>query len=226
MPKTREYQALLAACQQEGCSLCRMTEESVHRYLDTWQYELFTDVDVRKELRLSRGFCHTHTWLLARMGATLPLAQAYRDIISDIMQQLQETSSDTAGGLFQHLFEKKHKSLDCPACRHKTQAETHYIHTLRKALLDDVFLTQFAASDGLCLHHFRLASELKIPDTPAGDWLLLLRKAQLTCLQRLDTQLGELIRKHDYRFKDESRGSEMLSWKRAAGLIAGEDHRK
>ena len=61
-------------------------------------------------------------------------------------------------------------------------------------------------------------------NTPDG-WEPLLRKAQLARLQRLDEQLGELIRKHDYRFKDEARGSEMLSWKRAAGLVAGEDER-
>ncbi len=224
MPKTREYQTLLDASQQEGCSLCRMTEESIHRYLGAWQYELFTDVDVRKELRLSQGFCHTHTWLLVRMGATLPLAQAYRDIISDMMHQLQNENSDTTKGLFHHLFGTKHKPLDCPACHHKMQAEIRYIHTLRHALLNDAFFTQFAASDGLCLDHFRLACELKMPDTP-GEWLSLLRKAQLACLQHLDRQLGELIRKHDYRFRDEVRGSEVVAWKRAAGLIAGEEHR-
>ncbi|HEV2654070.1 MAG TPA: hypothetical protein VGT82_03900, partial [Ktedonobacteraceae bacterium] len=82
---------------------------------------------------------------------------------------------------------------------------------------------QFAASDGLCLEHFRLSSELKMSDTP-GDWLPLLRQAQLGCLQRLDAQLGEMIRKHDYHFKDEARGPEMLSWKRAAGIVAGEEN--
>ena len=35
----------------------------------------------------------------------------------------------------------------------------------------------------------------------------------------------EMIRKHDYRFKDEARGAEMVSWKRVAGLIAREDER-
>jgi hypothetical protein len=61
-----------------------------------------------------------------------------------------------------------------------------------------------------------------LPDTP-GEWLPLLRQAQLACLQRLDAQLSELIRKHDYRFKDEAKGPEMVSWKRAAGLVAGEE---
>ena len=48
-------------------------------------------------------------------------------------------------------------------------------------------------------------------------------QAQLACLRRLDEHLQELIRKHDYRFKDEARGAEMSSWKRAAGIVAGEE---
>jgi hypothetical protein len=41
----------------------------------------------------------------------------------------------------------------------------------------------------------------------------------------LNEQLTELIRKHDYQFKDEARGDEMRSWISAAGIVAGEDER-
>lgn len=234
MQKSREYQTLLYACTQEGCLLCRLTQESIARYLDTWQYEMFTDVDVRKELQRTQGFCHQHTWQLVHMGATLQLAQAYRDIITDLTEQLQNTPvgapftnpSRTTGGLLRHLFDNgtRREPEQCPACQRKEEAEIRYIHTLRKALLDPDFYRQFEASNGLCLHHFQLSCELKMSDTP-GDWLSLLRKAQLTCLQRLDEQLQELIRKHDYRFKDEARGSEMSSWKKAAAFIAGEENK-
>jgi hypothetical protein len=228
MQKTREYQTLLYACTQEGCSICRLAQESADRYLDAWKYELFTDVEVRQMLRRSRGFCHPHTWQLAHMGATLQLAQAYRDIITDTTEQLQNSTEATApsAGLLRRFFDSSSpgsKREQCPACYQKEQAEIRSINTLRKVLLDEDFYRQFAASDGLCLEHFRLASELKMSDTP-GDWLPLLRQAQQACLQRLDEQLREMIRKHDYHFRDEARGSEMLSWKRAAAIIAGEEN--
>jgi len=160
------------------------------------------------------------------MGANLQLAQAYRDILSDMIEQLQNGSGDTipqhSGGLLRRLFDTKREQSGCPACRQRENAELRYINSFRKALLDNAFYEQFSSSQGLCLDHFRLTCSLKMSDTP-GEWLPLLRKAQLACLQRLDEQLGELIRKHDYRFKDEERGPEMLSWKRAAGLVAGED---
>lgn len=227
MHKTREYQASLYACAQEGCLLCRLVQESIHRYLDTWKYELFTDVGVREELRRSQGFCHMHTWQLVRMGASLPLAQAYRDIVSDVIDQLKKNSDivpPASGGLLRRFFDTKQEQPACPACIRQEKAEANYISTLRKAILDEEFYQQFQAGDGLCLDHFRLTCELKTPNTN-GDWLPLLRQAQLACLQRLDGQLGELIRKHDYRFKDEERGPEMVSWKKAASFVAGEENR-
>ncbi len=231
MAKTREFQALSYACSQEGCIICRLVQESTHRYLDNWKYELFTEVELRMELRRTQGFCHTHTWQLANMGATLPLAQAYREIVSDTIEQLQKDTTSTTsatGGLLRRLFDNRNGengNKDCPACIRKAQAEERYVQGLRQALLDEEFYRSFTTSHGLCLDHFRLMCELKTTDATISKWLPLLRKAQLACLQRLDKQLGELIRKHDYRFKDEERGEEMLSWKRAAGLIAGEEHR-
>jgi hypothetical protein len=228
MVKTREYQALLDACSQTGCLLCNLTQESVHHYLDTWKYELFTDMELRQELRQTQGFCHTHTWQLVRMGAILPIAQAYRDILSDTITQLQQASNaatPATGGLLSRIFDSKQPpstKTDCPACQQRIKAEERYIHTLRLALLDDEFLTRFSAATGLCLDHFRLTNALKTSHV-SGDWSQRLRQAQLSCLTRLEAQLSELIRKHDYHFKDEARGSEMHSWIRAAGLVASED---
>ncbi len=228
MQHSREYQVLLEACKQTGCVLCRLAHESTYHYLDAWQYELFTDVDLQKELRRSQGFCHTHTWQLAHMGASLQLAQNYRAVLSDTMEQLQAAEGKAAsGGILRRFFDNGQElgepQTACPACLQQKQAEVHLVHTLRHALLDPEFYTVFADSSGLCLAHLHLASELKLSDTP-GNWLSQLRKGQMTCLQRLDQQLGELIRKHDYRFKDEERGDEMVSWIRASGLVAGEEY--
>lgn len=230
MAKTREFQALLNACSREGCIICRLAYESTQRYLDNWKYELFTDVELRMELRRTQGFCNTHTWQLATMGATIQLAQAYREIVSDAIEQIQRGGTGTVGGgLLQRIFESKRgesENNQCPACRQKAQAEERYVQGLRQALLNEEFYRSFTQSQGLCLDHFRLTIELKTTDnSTASEWLSRLRKAQLACLQKLDEQLGELIRKHDYRFKDEERGQEMLSWKRAAGLVAGEEDR-
>lgn len=224
MQSSRETQQLLEACQRAGCLLCRLGQESVQHYLDAWKYEMFTDVGVRGELRRSQGFCNTHTWQLARMGATLQLAVAYRDILSDTTEQLQASSTASHR---HRWFEPKRDRVPCQACVQKEKAVVNFVPFLRKAVLDPAFYAQFLTSDGLCLEHFQQTCELKLPNSPehTGEWLAQLRKAQLAILQRLDAQLGELIRKHDYRFRDEEHGDEMTSWRRAASIVAGEDER-
>ena len=227
MAHSREYQVLLEACKQTGCVLCRLAHESTYRYLDAWKYELFTDIDLQKELRRSQGFCYAHTWQLAHMGASIHLAQNYRSVLSDTREQLQAAEEKAVSGsmlrrFFENGQEVREPQVECLACRQQRQAEAHLVHTLRHALLDSEFYEVFASSSGLCLAHLRLTSELKLSDTP-GNWLSQLRKGQIACLQRLDQQLSELIRKHDYRFKDEERGEEMVSWIQAAGLVAGEE---
>ena len=229
MTRTQEYQVVLQACSQEGCLLCHLIQESTHRYLDAWKYEHFSDVNLRQQLRHTQGFCHLHTWQLARMGASLQLAMAYREILSDTIDRLQQqtrTTTSVSGNFLRRLLENRPDEANpgnqvrCPACVNRAKAETRYAHSLSQAILDDEFYQRFSQSAGLCLHHFHLISTLK-SGTPGGDWQQRLLQAQLGCLQHLDEQLGELIRKHDYRFKDEARGEEMLSWKRVAALIAG-----
>ncbi|HLJ35982.1 MAG TPA: DUF6062 family protein [Ktedonobacteraceae bacterium] len=226
MQSSRETQQLLEASQRRGCLLCRLGQENVQHYLDSWKYELFTDVGIREELRRSRGFCNTHTWQLARMGATLQLAVAYRDILSDTTEQLQ--ASQTASRRHRWFKpESEREQVPCPACVQQQKAVVNLVPFLRQAVLDPTFYTQFLASDGLCLEHFQQTCELKLPGSAEStvESLAQLRQAQLTILKRLDAQLGELIRKHDYRFRDEAQGDEMVSWRWAASIVAGEDDR-
>lgn len=223
MQNSRDYYELFDACNLEGCPFCRVAHASITRYLDAWKYEMFTDIEDREKLRRSQGFCHAHTWQLVRMGASIQLAQAYQAVLSDTVEQLQADITGKHGRTRRRFFETKHERAICPACRQLEVIEADLVLALRRALLDPQFYERFANAQGLCLDHLRLTTELKLPDTP-GDWLTLLQKAELACLQRLDQQLSELIRKHDYRFKDEEHGDEMVSWQRAAGLVAGEEY--
>lgn len=246
MQSSWDYQRLSEACHKAGCILCRLTGETTRRYLETWKDEMFTDVNIRTTLRNSRGFCHTHTWQLVQMGASLPLAQAYRDIITDEIDQLEndsgkhkqrrfhsksaDTSPPTQAGTppWHKQRWSRSKSADtpsssapCPACQQSDQSLARFTSSLRQVIPDPTFYTLFLSSNGLCLDHFHLTCTLKPLITP-DTWLPLLHAAQITILQRLNDQLTELIRKHDYRYKNEAPGPEMTSWQRAAALVSGE----
>src|SRR5947207_4307752 len=128
-----DFERLGKACMQEGCVLCRLAEEDTQRYLETWKDETFTEVDIRETLRSSRGFCHTHTWQLVQMGASLPLAQAYRDIITDEIEQLENEGGKHKQRWFHAKSDDTSSSFAlCPACQQSDQALARFTSSLRQ----------------------------------------------------------------------------------------------
>jgi hypothetical protein len=73
------------------------------------------------------------------------------------------------------------------------------------------------ASPGLCLPHLRQA----LQGAPDEATLRRLIEIQLECLGRLRTELRELTRKFDHRFKHETIGSEGDAWLRAIDQVSG-----
>jgi hypothetical protein len=69
----------------------------------------------------------------------------------------------------------------------------------------------------LCVPHLCIALE----QAPGRDRLQALAGAAIADYNALEQELSELIRKSDYRFRDEPRGPEASSWRRAARLLAG-----
>jgi hypothetical protein len=75
-----------------------------------------------------------------------------------------------------------------------------------------------ARDDGpICLGHLHLACS---PRTDEGTWKAMLG-SQLAAWRALSAELAEFIRKHDYRFQSEPRGTEQGSPWRAVESIAG-----
>ena len=52
---TRDADSLRTACGHEGFPVCTLVLETVQRYMDTWQYEGFSDVEHRHKLIQTRG---------------------------------------------------------------------------------------------------------------------------------------------------------------------------
>src|SRR2546430_15150244 len=129
MQSSWDFERLSEACNKAGCILCRLTGETTRRYLETFKDEMFTDVNVRAKLRSARGFCNTHTWQLVQMGASLPLPQAYRDIIIAEIEQLEK---DGAKRRQRWFHPKNHEELPPqPPCQQTNGALTLLVFSLR-----------------------------------------------------------------------------------------------
>lgn len=235
MANNPTYFALLEACEQPGCPVCRVIQKSVERYLESLFYEQVNDSAVRRNLRKSLGFCHTHARLALdkRLGDALGVAIIYQDILGYLLKRLPaqdapELLTNKMIGLVRRtprqLLErlKLVKSVltpqeRCPACQQHHRTTQRTLETLVKSLSDKNMLTSLENSEGLCISHLRLAFE-QINDPKDYTALLSISRKKL---ESLHTELSEFIRKTDYRFQDEGFGHESDAWRRAMENVAG-----
>ncbi|GAC1568800.1 MAG: hypothetical protein NVS3B14_19470 [Ktedonobacteraceae bacterium] len=235
MNHSRDSDALRAAFGREGCPVCTVILEYLEHNMDSWEYEGFTDVEHRHQLIRSRGFCPLHTWQLAQRSNAFRLGLIYSEVLTDVLQNLDEDYSRLSstesrnpkpGSAWNGWWRKRRHQTDvhpvfeqCPFCSSRASAEERLSSTLVQQLRSEEIRMLLSRSTGLCLAHFTQALQhAELHDPRLLPHLL---ACQRTCTRRVLEEVRELVRKHDYRFSDESRGEEMTSWRRGAELCAG-----
>jgi Family of unknown function (DUF6062) len=200
---------------QPGCPVCRLAVRSVGRWLASVAYDQVNDIDLRNELRAARGFCnpHAHRWL-AEVHSVLGTAIVYEDLLK---AALRELDADTVqrGGLWRAIRgTQTNDAGNCPACRAQAEAEDRFLSALLAIFAADARAVK--GSEGVCLKHVRAALRR---GSPGAERLLAHTRSGI---ERLLGELGEVIRKEDYRFRDEPRtDGERTAPGRAVARVAG-----
>jgi Family of unknown function (DUF6062) len=235
------YYELLDACTKGGCPLCTMALDTVARYLDIVIYENVNDPQTRDAVVAARGYCNDHSWQLrAKSGAAFGTALMYRDVLQHVAEEIGRhaagghrdifTTDRNDGGLLERLAKwtgrsnvggKGHDVADphraCPACQTRERYELIYLGVLLDHLGEEDVTQALHSTGGLCLVHLDQASAA----SRHARALERLWDVQCACMQALDQELREFIRKHDYRFTGEGMGTEGTSWIRAIEMVAG-----
>lgn len=228
MIKHTPYFELLEAQRMAGCSICRLTQRHVERYLDALLYEAVLDEGLRERLRRSRGFCQEHAAMLrAKPGRSLGIALIYASVLEEIVRRLEALEQPRLkrapygrlrrAKVGHPLEEALAAEAPCPACQVRDQAARDYLAQLVAALEEEAFREAYAAGDGLCLAHLTQAVALS-HDEKALERLL---QPQLERYHRLLEEVDEFIRKADYRFREEALGPEGDVWLRVLNAFAG-----
>lgn len=211
------------ALQEPGCAVCRLALRSVQRLFRSVAYEQVNDPKLRSDLRKRGGFCtpHAHQWL-REAHSVLGTALIYRDVLHAALRQLDAgTLTTQRGGLLRGLLGPGPSDGDtaCPACRAQTEAEARYLEALLALLTaDEACAASFEASDGLCRRHTLAA----LRSGRAGAEPVARRMREMVA--ELIAVLDEVIRKEDYRFRDEARtDAERSAPARAIDWAAGSD---
>ena len=88
------YEDLLDALARSGCAICRLATRRADRFLASYIYEHVNDVDLRAQIRSSRGFCEPHGEQFLEKLDALAVAITYRDILNSIVRELDDGSLD------------------------------------------------------------------------------------------------------------------------------------
>lgn len=229
--RSRDIDALRAAFFREGCAVCAVILENMQLIMDSWQYEGFTNVDHRHDLIRTRGFCAMHTWQLAQLPTSFQLGVVYREVLTEVvgvLEREQQAAESSKKRTFMGRLKPQHASNSdgvrprfeqCYFCQARERIEARLIDTFVGLLHTSEDRDRMSQSTGLCLLHFTQARAWAEEHDAEGARYLL--DCQYVCLKRVLGEVEELVRKHDYRFKNEPRGDEMTSWRRAAEVCAG-----
>lgn len=247
MKKHTLYYDLLESCGQAGCPVCRLAGVKALQKLETLlSSEALIDVQVRQELRQSLGFCREHTWLLIDLRSSdayqvdaLGLSILYQDLLGQALKQLEQVqpeAADPTAAEEQSLSQRLRRGLNalgrsaspaagafnmqraCPACEVRDSVARLATGVLLDGLREDEMRAALAGSTGLCLPHLEQALA-QAKGREAHQMLLKISQAQLEALR---AELGEFIRKNDYRFSNEPTGSEGDAWRRVIAKAVGE----
>lgn len=201
------YHEVLEQLGEPGCALCRLGARAGRRYLESLCTECVTDPAARSRWQATCGVCGPHARELDGLAPRLTLAILYEDLIRRMEEELDG-------------FRPRRKAVPtgpCPACAAAAQAEDSSLRTLAGSIDDLKMAEAYRASPGLCRPHTLALCE-RLPEGARRRVLA----EESERLQRLREELGEVKRKHDYRFAGEPWGEEKTAPSRAVRKITGD----
>lgn len=214
---------------EEGCPVCRIASRNVERYLEATNYDALGDPGIRATLTASTGYCGEHAEQWLSIAFVLGTATLYRDVLRRLTEELRDVRPrrGNLGGRVAAVLGGQgdgQASVDlgvartpCPACALRQESETSLIRTLVDALEDGEARDQYRTSDGLCIPHLRRA----LGQATRRESFACLRDHALARQEILLGHLDEIVRKHDYRHREEPSGEEKGAATRAVRHVAG-----
>lgn len=227
MTKTRTFFDLLDAFGQDGCPVCRLALAGVHHSLDSLNYDGVNDLGFRQQTRAAHGFCNRHAYQWLHTAHILGTALIYDQVMTDSIAALGQMRFRKRSILARFVSLVRGRGSrtgsavlvpqeTCPICMLLDVQERTLISTLVEALREGPFRQAYSQSAGLCLPHLRHALDA----APDAEVFMALRDDAMRNQERLHEQMREIIRKHDYRYRDESSGQETGAAARAVAHVA------
>lgn len=225
MPPTVRNLQLQDALALPGCPICRMVVQRVAQTIESIQDELVLDPAYREQVDAAWGFCNLHAQQWLEEAQPLSTAIIYEAVLGRVSRELERVTSGRSklrGQIRTRLRSGTPcamlaESRVCPLCLTRDEQERQIVAHLIQELESEPFRARYRASDGLCVAHLNLA----LCAGPGPESVTALRDHLLRTNEELRGQLREVIRKHDYRYRDEIAGPEWTAVEKAVRQVAG-----
>lgn len=212
------------------CPICQSVAKHLERFYFWFIIESYYNPPMMSHLKKAYGFCKEHTWNLIEAGSPYITAVMYEYLTHNIKLEFERLLDEISqgrkspqslwrrGGVknFPKLKERLARRAACPACATLDENTRRAMENFLGALNDEEMRNLYPKSNGLCVQH--LIQVLEISNEPEAIFLL---ETHVERTQRLNEELHELLRKYDYRYKDEPKGREQNSWVRSGEFFAG-----
>lgn len=239
MPFAIDVANLKEALRRSGCPICRLGHQVAANSIESFLWENVNEPDVRQPIIDAYGFCPQHTRLLVaaemrNTGPVLGVNIIYEHLGRLVSRELKELPlprqpSNGIEALLKRLSGSETPSTallqpksDCPVCALVARSDLTLLETLLEMLArpDSGMADAYAASDGLCLKHLRLALEQLAARYPQpARWL---SDESAARLERLSADMREFIRKNNWEYRDEKlTEAESLAWRRMLTFFTG-----
>lgn len=205
----------------EECPLCVLRGEDEVRNLYGLLHEGLSNAPYLERLSRAGGFCRDHAWALQRLEERdwhdgLTNASFERPLLAEAIEQIERLPM-TAKAV--RRARQDRTLAPCPACQARAQMEQIRAATFAEAMQDPELAGLSAQRKlGLCMPHFRLVWNQKMPD----ETRRFLAETQRRQLRGLLVELDQYLRKHHWHVKEIPLPEEAESWRRAVAMLSGQ----
>jgi len=232
--KPFSYYAIIDACAQPGCPVCRVLQVETDRFLYALLFEFVTEPEAHHTIRASRGLCRVHSWQLRRQRmSSVSIAVLYEAVIDEALNIIGSSDQPAArpatrsrmqrllGGspTGSALADQLQPQTGCMCCEAMATSEDGYLRTLAESVTEPRVLEAYRDSDGLCLPHLRQTLAVTRDDQALHTIL----STQRAIWSRLKEELALFRARVDAEGGHGQMGAEGSSWLRAVEAVAGGD---
>ena len=216
------------AVQQEGCALCVALRDVEERSLFSFLYEGISDPSARDKFVRGGGFCAQHFRIALQVTTAsgyvgpFEIADACQMLLKSAAASLTEAGeaqSRNKWPVWKRLRSESAADIagaGCMFCADGWEKEKDLVLAL-ESLISDPTIGARVEANGLCRRHGQMTFSTWKSDVNR-DRLAQVLRAQLETLKH---HVDEFLRKHDYRFRDESPGPEVDAVRRAVEFLLG-----